>query len=103
MANEIGETEKPREVPISSTSHNETKLSDENFIKTPKYHVGEDLADKIKSKASGSGKFLPLPKFDPAKKLVFLHIGKAGGTSFDKAMTTLLVHNRNQEKFFKYL
>ena len=45
-----------------------------------------------------------LLKIDFAKKVVFLHIGKAGGTSFDSTMRTFQIKNsKNKGKVHRII
>ena len=89
----------------------ETYQSEENFIQKPNLPVSfkpdmvqeESLAIYARN-GDESVKNSTLLKIDFAKKVVFLHIGKAGGTSFDSAMRLLQNQNsKNKGKVHKII
>ena len=84
---------------------------EENFVQKPNLPVSikpdlvqeESLAIYAQN-SDESVKNSTLLKIDFAKKVVFLHIGKAGGTSFDSAMRLLQNQNsKNKGKVHKII
>ena len=94
---------------IDDTNISNTK--EENFIQKPNLPVSikPDLVQEeslaiYAANDDESVKNSTLLKIDFAKKVVFLHIGKAGGTSFDSAMRLLQNQNsKNKGKVHKII
>ena len=87
------------------------KTKEENFIQKPNLPVSikPDLVQEeslaiYAANGDESVRNSTLIKIDFTKKVVFLHIGKAGGTSFDSAMRLLQNQNsKNKGKVHKII